>query len=190
MNFNLIILKLSRMGFDNAILSFFASYVTDRQQQAVIFWNKSGFRPITNVRPQGSIIAVILFFRIYKQLTQHICKSVPSICGWHINDQPCGQKKCRWKILLNILLSEARKRVFSSALINLKKCNIPYAKSKHRKLASSRQWKFLTKKTLQRAGRSFFSGNLSPDYHLSFALLDCLLEACTSKAINSKWTKP
>ena len=60
-NYNIILLKLCRMGFDTAFLRFFASYFTDRQQRVVISCGKSDFRPITSGGPQGSNFTVLLF---------------------------------------------------------------------------------------------------------------------------------
>ena len=60
-NYNIILLKLCRMGFDSAFLKFFESYLTDRQQRVVISCGKSDFRTITSGGPQGSIFTVVLF---------------------------------------------------------------------------------------------------------------------------------
>ena len=60
-NYNIILLKLFRMGFDSAFLRFFASNLTDRQQRVVISCGKSDVRPITSGGPQGSIFTVFLF---------------------------------------------------------------------------------------------------------------------------------
>ena len=60
-NYNIILLKLCRMGFDSAFSRFFASYLTDRQQRVVISCGKSDFQPFTSSAPQGSIFTVFLF---------------------------------------------------------------------------------------------------------------------------------
>ena len=60
-NYNIILLKLCRTGFNSAFLRFFASYSTDRLQRVVISCGKSDFRQITSGGPQGSIFAVFLF---------------------------------------------------------------------------------------------------------------------------------
>ena len=72
-NYNIILLKLCRMGFDSAFLRFFASYLTDRQQRVVISCGKLDFRPITSDGPQGSIFTVS-FFRLYKCPTRINCQ--------------------------------------------------------------------------------------------------------------------
>ena len=70
--YNIILLKLCRMGFDSAFLRFFASYLTDRQQRVVISCRKSDFRSITSGGPQGSIFTVFLFSVYINDLTEII----------------------------------------------------------------------------------------------------------------------
>ena len=106
-NFNIIILKLCRMGFDSAFVRFFASYLTDRQQRPVIFCGKSVFRPITSVCPQESIFTVSVFVYINGQP-----KVIANECYLYADDKliVCTvDKKCSWIRILKMSLFGARR---------------------------------------------------------------------------------
>ena len=60
-NFNIVLQKLARFGFDEKFLKFFASYLVDRQQRVKIADSYSTFSKISSGGPQGSIFAVFLF---------------------------------------------------------------------------------------------------------------------------------
>ena len=71
-NYNITLSKFCRIGFNSALLRLFASYLTDRQQRVVISCEKTDFRPITSVGPQGSISTVLLFYVYKNDLTEII----------------------------------------------------------------------------------------------------------------------
>ena len=60
-NFNIVLQKHARFGFDEKFLTFFASYLVDRQQRVKITDSYSIFSKISSRGPQGSISAVFLF---------------------------------------------------------------------------------------------------------------------------------
>ena len=60
-NFNIVIQKLARFGYDERFLKFFASYLVNRQQRVKIADRYSTFSKISSWGPQRSIFAVFLF---------------------------------------------------------------------------------------------------------------------------------
>ena len=107
-NYNIILSKLCRIGFDSAFLRFFASYLTDRQQRVVISCGKSDFRPITSGGPQGSIFTVFLFSVYIYDLTEIIVNE----CYLYADDKKSSALqtiKYSWKKILKMLLFGARR---------------------------------------------------------------------------------
>ena len=60
-NFNTVLQKLARFGFDEKFLNFVASYLVNRQQRVKIADSYSAFSEISSGGPKGSIFAVFLF---------------------------------------------------------------------------------------------------------------------------------
>ena len=61
-NFNFVLQKLARFGFDKEFLKFFASYLVNRQKSVKVADSYSTFSKISSGGPQGSIFAVFLFY--------------------------------------------------------------------------------------------------------------------------------
>ena len=107
-NYNIILLKLYRKGFDSAFLRFFASYLTDRQQRVVISCGKSNFRPITSGGRQGSIFTVFLFSVYINDLPEIIVNE----CYLYADDTKIVStvdNKIQLKKILKMLLFGARR---------------------------------------------------------------------------------
>ena len=168
-NYNIILLKLCRMGFDSAFLRFFASHLTDRQQRVLISCGKLDFRPITSGGPQGSIFTVFLFSVYINDLPEIIVNErylyaddtkIVSTVDNRIQLEKYIENAIVWskENWLNFNFDK-----FKNVQFSLQK------KSKQAIFASSQQWSHLTGNTLQRLG-IYFSENLSWDHHLSSVL--------------------
>ena len=130
-NYNIIFLKLCRMGFDSAFLRFFASNLTDRQQRVVISCAKSDFRPITSGGPQGSMFTVFLFSVYINDLPEP--EIIVNECYLYADDTKIVStvdNRIQLKRILKMLLFGARRIGYISISISLKTCHFHYVKIK------------------------------------------------------------
>jgi len=92
-NHQLLLMILSKVGFDNRIPWFFSSYLINRQTQYV--WNQfvSSFIKANVGMGQGSVLSLILLalyiasiFHIFEKRTKNLLPSIPVSILSFIND--------------------------------------------------------------------------------------------------------
>ena len=169
-NYNIILLKLCRIGSDSAFLRFLAPYLTDRQQRVVISCGKSDFRPTKSGGPQGSIFTVVLFSFYINDLTEIIVNE----CYLYADDT---------KIVSTVANKMQLEKDIENAIVWSKenRLNFNYDKFKSVKFSLGRNQ---NKQTLRLPSNGtisqeiqfkdlgiYYTENLSWDYYLRFFLL-------------------
>ena len=168
-NYNIILVKLCRMGFDSAFLRFFASYLTDRQQRVVISCGKSDFRPITSGGPQGSIFTMFLFSVYINDLPEIIVNE----CFLYADDtkivSTVDNKMQLEKDIENAIVWSKENRL-NFNFDKFKNVQFSLRKNQNKQILRLPSHRNIPQEIHFKDLGIYFSENLSWDYHLSFVL--------------------
>ena len=168
-NYNIILVKLCRMGFDSAFFRFFASYLTDRQQRVVISCGKSDFRPITSGGPQGSIFTVFLFSVYINDLPEIIVNE----CFLYADDtkivSTVDNKMQLEKDIENAIVWSKENRL-NVNFDKFKNVQFSLRKNQNKQILRLPSHRNIPQEIHFKDLGIYFSENLSWDYHLSFVL--------------------
>ena len=67
-----LIYKLSRVGFSQAALKWFSSFLTDRQQRVRVHGSESSWETVKSGIPQGTVLGPTLFLLYINDLPQSL----------------------------------------------------------------------------------------------------------------------